>query len=294
MNRKFISISVLIFIIMTILSGCTKSANKVDKNIETENETTLYMQDIFTKGRRVIHMDNGDTLIDEKGNYLSNIYDEIEEEDLEEDCDYIRFAENGKWGYLSLTGDVYIPAQYSTASPYSVVAVVGDGKKKWVINEKGKQISKKFEDICEYEHQECFARVKDKEKWGIIDRDANIVIACEFDKINDLPYIYTLASAVKDGKAYIISLYDMTINEVGEYSDIQAVCFGQFCNVKDKKGNVGLIFANGKQIFEPKYKQIYVKIKDKNLFLIMTKDLDGQCTTWQFNNEDKSIHEMTN
>lgn len=294
MNRKFVSISLSIFIIMVLVSGCKNNSTKVNKNVEAKNETTLYMQDIFTNGRGIIHMDSGDTLMDEKGNYLSNIYDEIEEEDIEEDCDYIRFSENDKWGYLDLTGDVYIPAKYSTASPYSVVAVVGDGKKKWIINEKGKQISKTFEDIHEYEHQGFFARVKNKGKWGIVDRDANVVIDCEFDKINNLPYIYTLTSAVKAGTAYIISLNDTTIREVGKYSDIQAVCFGEFCNVKDKKGNVGLILVNGKQIFEPQYKEIYIRMNDENLFLITTKDFDGKCTMWQFNNEDKSIQEMTN
>lgn len=294
-KSKLIGTCLLITSMMIISSGCNEKTNKT-QNTQTEAETTTKVtedtQD-FIRGRKVVHMWDGDVLVDEKWNFLSDLYDEILEEDLNEHRDYIRYVKDGKWGYLTLAGDIYINAQYSFASPLSKAAIVGDENSKWVVDEKGKKISKKFKDAYPFEDQDWHARVQDKKgKWGIVDTDGNMSVKCQFDKINELPYIYTLTSTVKTGKAYVISLNDMSVRELGKYCDIKPVSYGMFCNVKDRQGKTGLMLVNGEQVFKTKYKEIYVKSGEENIFMIVTKDFDGKCVTWKYDSSDKSLCEV--
>lgn len=294
MNRlRYFFVLLMLFFAQMILTGCQNKSNlsyEYQEKEEENSETEAVVE------RAVLYLEDGAVLADHMGNFLSDIHEDIEEEDIKEHLSYIRFMDHGKTGYLSaVTGEVYLAAEYDSASAFAPVMVVGNGTKKWFISQTGETISGMFDDAFPFESQDCYARVKIGEKWGIADRDAEYIVPCKYDYINELPYIYTLATGVRDGAAAIISLSPGTEGEVlrlEQYCDIEKIWDDSWCFVKEANGKMGLISTDGTEIVKPAYKSMSVNMVDEDIFILTVEDFQQHFGTLYFKMKDKSVTEI--
>ncbi len=300
MEYNLIRRCIIITCAMILLTGCNKSPDATAENelmsTPLENPNVVNEED-----RKIIHLDCGDVLADEEDNYISNIYDEIYENDVAEKFPYIRYVQDGRIGYLSSkNGEIYIQAQYASASHWDKTIVVGNKKSKWLIDENANKISDNFEDAYEYELLGFYVRIKKDGKWGIMDTTGEIMVPCEYEKINKISEVHAYTSAMKHGEAYLLFTEiegDHLIwkaKKIGNYSDIGALAEGIFFNVKDKNGNTGLIGHYGKVLIKPQYKEIYVKKPDfkEEIFLITAKEFDGTNKLWIYEKKEDYLYEV--
>ena len=96
----------------------------------------------------------------------------------------------------------------------------------------------------EFESQDNYARVKlDTGKWAIINSNYEIVFTGA-DKINPLPMVESIATAVVDGKAVMLSLWitDDTLDLYAvydDYVDISEMYAGMAASVRNADGLYG-------------------------------------------------------
>lgn len=178
--------------------------------------------------RGVLTTPQGDVLTDGAGVPVSSLYHDIL--DLG-DTLFPRFYEDGRYGYLDL----------STGQPLT---------------------SHTFVQATAFENQNGYARVMmDDSKWALLSRRGDIV-ADGFEKINELPSIYSTASAVRNGKAVLIDLQtsstdSVTVRELsGAYPDISEVHFDRYTIVTGTDGLLGIVNIQGQTLVEPVYQTI--------------------------------------
>lgn len=263
MKKIALALAVAVLLVMT---GCqTENAEKeIDERISMKE---LYASDLFDDDddlkRAVLSTEEGMVLIDEEGKYLSDVHAKIEASDIGKYEDVIRYQDyNGKYGYISIeTGDVVIEAKCDNALPFSgELSFVEDDKGWKIINQKGEKASDLcFEDVTCFDSQGTYARVQYNSKWGVIDYNAKIVVPFEFDYINELPDVLTVATGVKNGSATILySEFDVEWEQVvlEEYCEISEMHIGLWAEVTDSQNKVGIVNASGNLLIEPQYKSL--------------------------------------
>lgn len=178
--------------------------------------------------RGVLTTPQGDVLTDGAGVAVSSLYPDIL--DLG-DTLFPRFYEDGRYGYLAL----------SSGQPLS---------------------SHTFVQATAFENQNSYARVMmDDGKWALLSRRGDIV-ADGFENINEMPIIYSTASAVRNGKAVLIDLRtsatdNVTVRELsGEYPDISEVYSDRYAIVTGSDGLLGIVNIQGQTLAEPMYQTI--------------------------------------
>lgn len=106
-------------------------------------------------------------------------------------ADYPKPAEslNGKYGYVSPTGQFMIRPRYDNALPFNQGYAAVEIRGKWgFIDVHGRTVAK-----CEYESVKDFnlgyAIVKKNGKWGAIDPKGELVVPCQYDTWGELDHI---------------------------------------------------------------------------------------------------------
>lgn len=157
-------------------------------------------------------------------------------------CGMSAFYENGKWGFLDISGNVVVEPSYDEVRNFSSDLCLVSNAGKWgVINKKGKLVHQcEYDSISDFDngiafarqngsgwylyaagrrqqlsdryvfhpYSDGFARIKDSNtgKWGFVDSKGVIRIAPEYDKATDFKSGHALVSI--GGKTYSINKSD--------------------------------------------------------------------------------------
>lgn len=273
--KKIVLALMMIALIVVIICQTENAEKEIDERISMKE---LYAADDDSDKlkRAVLSTKDGMVLIDEEGKYLSDVHAKIEASDLGKYEEIIRYQDyDEKYGYISVaTGDVIIEANYNNALPFSgELSFVEDANGKWLINQQGEIVSELcFEDVTCFDNQGVYARVKYNGKWGVIDHNMRIVVPFEFEYINELPDVLTVATGVKNGSAVILYLqFDAEWEQVllEEYCEISEMHVGLWAEVTDSENRVCIVDASGNLLIEPKYKSIptYMWYGDEELVI---------------------------
>lgn len=271
--------------------------------IQTLNRDTGYVSadrdymvqevdDSNTRTRRIEYKDEGAYLVNNSGEIICGPYRWIEADELGVYSNICRFVdENGLLGYLSTSdGEVVIPSQYIMASEMKTgTACVSEGEGIYYISENGERITENYykNGYPFAEAQGAYARVQfQDESWAIINREEGILLeSCE--KINELPGVTTLGSAIKNGCAL---LYEFThdldkelqvIKVFDEYCEISEVYMGKFAIVKNRDDYYGVVCGwNGEVIVPASYISLdYEPLADEGEILFKMQNTDGTYET---------------
>lgn len=259
--------------------------NDEDSNIRTQN---------------IQYKDDGVYLVENGGEIICGPYKLIEADDISVYSDICRFIDdNGLIGYLSASnGEIIVSPRYIMASEMQDgTACVSEGDGIYYISKNGERITENYykNGFSFAESQGVYARVQfQDESWAIINREEEILLGnCE--KINELPYVTTLGSAIKNGCAL---LYEFThdsdrelqiIKVFDEYCEISEVHMGEFAIVKNRDGYYGAVCGwNGDVIVPATYISLDYEIlpdeddlyEDKILFKMQNEDGTYETLIW--------------
>ena len=185
------------------------------------------------------------------------IYDEF-------DSGVFRYIDNnGLIGYGKAEDagiTVLCPGMFSEAGKmFDGSACVKEGEDIYYIDTEGKRFTMgKYMDAYPFgESQGRYARVQKMDgSWCIIDRQENEFLT-GFEYINELPYLTSIGSGIKDGKAVLFSIdcYNeytepTIINEYEEYADISE-CYTHFVFVTLKTGKKGVVCIPSGEVIVP-------------------------------------------
>ena len=166
---------------------------------------------IVSEGLVMVPADNGCGVVmkDVKGNILTKtIYDDIyKDKSLHFSNGYLQVCKNKKYGFIDKSGNEVVLCKYSRVEDfkYDVAVVYGDiddrvgARKMGLVNTKGQEVipcDKVREGLAGNESGEYI--VKKNSKYGVIDKDLNIIIPFEYDGIG--VFSEGLASVIKNGK----------------------------------------------------------------------------------------------
>lgn len=159
------------------------------------------------------------------------------------------------------------------------ISLVDDGKNKYFVStDTGEIMSAKYEDAYLFESQNSYSRVKKDGKWGIVDSSFNEVIPFEYDYINEIPYVYTRVTGVRNGIAVIIRIMcgeESSMVEMDKYSQIGEMYNDWFCFVANENGT-GIVDYNGTDLLQANYKKLSIaKWLDLDTCIISTQSWKG-------------------
>lgn len=133
------------------------------------------------------------------------------------------------------------------------------------INEDGKRITKDYQDgSSNFEMQGLYCRVQEADgTWGIINRKDELIFSGA-EKIEDLPMVTCLGSAIVDGNAVLFELLPLEDDEeeiriIASYDsfvNISYVYSGEFAFVWTADNLVGVVDYNGDLIIPAVYQEI--------------------------------------
>lgn len=257
-------------------------------------------EDSNTRARSIQYKDDGAYLVNNSGEIICGPYKLIEAGDISAYSDVCRFIDdNGLIGYLSTTdGEIVAFPQYIMASEMQDgTACVSEGDGIYYISRNGERITENYykNGYSFAESQGTYARVQfQDESWAIINREEEILLG-DCEKINELPYVTTLGSAIKNGCAL---LYEFThdsdrelqiIKVFEEYCEISEVHMGEFAIVKNRDGYYGVVCGwNGDVIVPATYISLDYEIlpdeediyEDKILFKMQNADGTYETLIW--------------
>lgn len=190
-----------------------------DKGISKCDVVTIFGKVISQKGGYVVAenlimvpSDNGNGVVlkDIRGKILSkSVYDDIYKNNinLKFTNGYLQVCKNKKYGFIDKSGNEVVLCKYSRVEDfkYDVAVVYGDiddrvgARKMGLVNTKGQEVipcDKVREGLAGNESGEYI--VKKNSKYGVIDKDLNIIIPFEYDGIG--VFSEGLASVIKNGK----------------------------------------------------------------------------------------------
>ncbi len=216
---------------------------------------------------------------------------------------YYTAYENEKWGVINSTGEVVIEPSYDEMIvipnkekavfivTYDVDYTEGTYKSKAVNTENEQLFSgyTKVEAIQNHDTQNniwyetnCL-KVQKNGKYGLIDFNGNVLLNCEYDKIEPIIGVENSLLTTKDGKIGVVSTTGSVIIE-NEYAEITALT-SEYENgyiVKNEDSKYGVIGTNKKVLLPIEYdgiKHVYYN----NVYVAKTEE------KWQIiNTSDKS------
>ena len=276
------------------LAGCTE---KTDGKTETEQtvleqEMSSGEQEAVAGSLRAVTGDTGgEWMIDGDGTAVSRRYEDIWEEDIRSRRETARYTEGGKTGYFSVSsGEILIPAQYAEASRMEDKgAVVGDGNKKWLIDEQGRRVSDEYDDLKQPDQGWIAAK---QSKWGIVDQDDKEIIPFEYDSLY-LQTIFAAALAEKEGIAYYIFFGEgePQITELGPY-EIGPVYEEGWSVIHDRDGSGGIIGWNGDVYFRSDCSLTIARNTEDGVYLLSSQGDDGRYGAVCFWAEERRASEL--
>lgn len=189
-----------------------------DKGISKCDVVTIFGKVISQKGGYVVAenlimvpSDNGNGVVlkDIRGKILSkSVYDDIYKNNinLKFTNGYLQVCKNKKYGFIDKSGKEVVPCKYSRVEDfkYDVAVVYGDiddrvgARKMGLVNTKGQEIIPCDNIIGGVPSEKGEYVVKRNSKYGVIDKNLNIIIPFEYDGIGE--FSEGLASVIKNGK----------------------------------------------------------------------------------------------
>ena len=175
-------------------------------------------------------------------------------------------GDNGKYGYIKKDGSLLTDPVFMDATEFEdgTARVQEESGKIFYINEDGKRITKDYQDgSSNFEMQGLYCRVQEADgTWGIINRKDELIFSGA-EKIEDLPMVTCLGSAVVDGNAVLFELLpledDEEIRIIASYDsfvNISYVYSGEFAFVWTADNLVGVVDYNGDLIVPAVYQEI--------------------------------------
>lgn len=217
-------------------------------------------------------------LINTKGELITPIeYDEI----FEPSEGYVMVAKDHKIGYLNYTGELVIPIQYNDGTTFvEGLAIVLSGETLKLIDTKGKQKHKTYDDIWHFNHG--LARILQNGKFGFINNRGKEIIPPKYDRAKS--FRHKIAIVGKESKYGIINTKGKEIVAI-DYDSItwydRDVSWSDTPASRnlisiEKDGKCGFLNNEGKELTPLKYDainiyciegKIKVKIGDKYGFI---------------------------
>lgn len=175
-------------------------------------------------------------------------------------------GDNGKYGYIKKDGSLLTDPVFMDATEFEdgTARVQEESGKIFYINEDGKRITKDYQDgSSNFEMQGLYCRVQEADgTWGIINRKDELIFSGA-EKIEDLPMVTCLGSAVVDGNAVLFELLPLEDEEeiriIASYDsfvNISYVYSGEFAFVWTADNLVGVVDYNGDLIVPAVYQEI--------------------------------------
>ena len=175
-------------------------------------------------------------------------------------------GDNGKYGYIKKDGSLLTDPVFMDATEFEdgTARVQEESGKIFYINEDGKRITKDYQDgSSNFEMQGLYCRVQEADgTWGIINRKDELIFSGA-EKIEDLPMVTCLGSAIVDGNAVLFELLpledDEEIRIIASYDsfvNISYVYSGEFAFVWTADNLVGVVDYNGDLIVPAVYQEI--------------------------------------
>lgn len=176
-------------------------------------------------------------------------------------------GDNGKYGYIKKDGSLLTDPVFMDATEFEdgTARVQEESGKIFYINEDGKRITKDYQDgSSNFEMQGLYCRVQEADgTWGIINRKDELIFSGA-EKIEDLPMVTCLGSAIVDGNAVLFELLPLEDDEeeiriIASYDsfvNISYVYSGEFAFVWTADNLVGVVDYNGDLIVPAVYQEI--------------------------------------
>lgn len=214
-------------------------------------------------------------LINARGEKISDSYDEIFEIDLENSLKYVRYCENGNYGYLnSKTGKVHLKASFAYADAFfeDSITIIGNENGKCFMDSTGHIPYETLDDAEGFSEGIYYAKVMNDGKWGILNRWFRTVISCEYEemgticKVEDLLY----ATAKRNGEIVILNLRDESEMRL-PYIWISECFSEKYYTVMDAEQRMGIIDVQGKVIL-PLAKYDWISEPDANGYISVKKN----------------------
>lgn len=176
-------------------------------------------------------------------------------------------GDNGKYGYIKKDGSLLTDPVFIDATEFEdgTARVQEESGKFFYINEDGKRITKDYQDgSSNFEMQGLYCRVQEADStWGIINRKDELIFSGA-EKIEDLPMVTCLGSAIVDGNAVLFELLPLEDDEeeiriIASYDsfvNISYVYSGEFAFVWTADNLVGVVDYSGDLIVPAMYQEI--------------------------------------
>lgn len=175
-------------------------------------------------------------------------------------------GDNGMYGYLSEDGSLLTEPIFVEAAAFQdgTARVRQENGKIHYIDAEANRITKDYQDgSLNFEMQGLFCRVQEDDgTWGIINRKDEMIFSGA-DRIEELPLITSLGSAIVDGKAVMFELLpfdgDEEIKIIACYDSflkISCVYSGSFAFVWSEDDLMGVVDYKGDVIVPAKYQKI--------------------------------------
>lgn len=210
---------------------------------------------------------------------------------------YKTLEENEKVGVIDGNGNLLIEPQYEDiiiVNPYKDVFICINGEQRKIVNSKNKEILTQYNKIQEIKLRNIISEsayeknvliYEEKEKYGLIDLDGNIVIKAKYDEISSLGYKegeilikeQNKYGLIDDkGKQIIKSIYDNIKSDKYYNSDVGYKKSGYIvCTVTTDGYRYGYYDYLGEKVLETEYNDI-MRIKELNdinsIYLIAAKN----------------------
>lgn len=223
---------------------------------------------------------------------------------------YFFVKENSKIGLLDTTGAILISPQYKdiTLIPSSTMINTGEANDRFIVtatnNYKGVvnrlneiKLPIQYDSINQVHGDFCV--VKWKSKWGAFNKNYELIVPMEYDRLENLGRNANYISIVsKNGKYRLVNIQGRQINE-SAYDAMTLCSYSFVCTVV--QGKKGLLDANGKVILPNEFVEIdpfnfengpYRVFAKKDKLLAMFDEAGTRITNYEF--EEFRYHLLKN
>lgn len=105
-----------------------------------------------------------------------------------EDINRVMVKKSGKWGMVSIEGEIIIPIQYSKIHVMNPNQFMVEKNGRWgVVNGEGTELIPALYDEFDYRPKQNFFFVKKAGKWGIVSTKKGIILPPKYDDLTTLP-----------------------------------------------------------------------------------------------------------
>lgn len=171
---------------------------------------------------------------------IKPIYEQIQDE-FRNDCPLVRVKIKNKWGLINVKGEYILKPEYNRISDYEANVYIINANYKYAVCDSSGNI---IVDFGEYDfiyppfNYLGLAKVKKNKKWGIINKEGNLVLPIKYDNIWNFQGKFREDTIVeKDGIKKTILFKDLLIKEKMSVEDEDFVDDYEYSNNYDENDN---------------------------------------------------------